>query len=184
MWSSDAAAPARHQLELAAPVCEVQTALPLRVDEHCDAPPPPSPVDLTPLLESLERVREDQREQVEAVLHEIENECRALVCEAVERLVGRALAAGECDLAGPLNDMVEKARRTVASATLVVRVHPEDLEALRTALEESGNESFQWREDAGLQRGDLALEGGGLTWLRSIAADLAQVRVVLGGDAS
>lgn len=169
----------RARLPLAAP--GVRTRLPVRVVDRTPPPPPVAPVDVAPLARALEAGFAAMRAQLESSFAEIERGCVELALAAAERVVGRRCERGELDLESPLKELLAARRRELAEQAAVLRLHPEDARALAPrlpALTPAGAR-VELLADAAQPRGSLVLEVGAARVTRTLADELARLRLRL-----
>jgi flagellar biosynthesis/type III secretory pathway protein FliH len=164
----------------------VSAKLPLKSTERTPAPPPPPPpLDLGPLVRAVDRGLQQLDGRLQALFSEIEEECVALSYAAAENILLTEVDRGNYDLTEALQRALDRHRNLWAEKPATLHVHPEDVAALQEA---AGAEELLAQvevvSDPAISRGDLLLQAGATEVVRSLRAELQQLRVALGRPSS
>ena len=126
--------------------------------------PGPSPGDvaagkLEAALRECTRAIADMRTRFESLGSELEREAVALALAAAERVLGEELRDGRARIESLLGPAIEQALSRRGGGSVVVRLNPEDFEALRNRSPEFiAKSGAEFRADVGVVRGSAAVD--------------------------
>ena len=162
-----------HQVSMGRRIRRVSADLTTRVHATLSPPAPPR-VDVDALVCAIQGIEQRSRQRIDQVLEEIRTQCRQLVAESVQQIVGGQIEEGTLDWEPALQDLIARSGR--GSQPAVLRAHPLDAADLRrSGLLEKLADHWVLEDDESLIRGDLQMQRGPEVQFRSLRDDLQQL---------